>query len=69
MGTVSIGRDLNMLLSIVIPVYNKEEAIPALMALQPVVEGLDCEYDHCSLDIAAGDAVVVIDADLQDRPN
>jgi glycosyltransferase involved in cell wall biosynthesis len=99
-----------MLLSLVVPVYNEEEAIPALMArLRPMMGSLDweCEvvfvndgsedgtalilellsntdprikvltfsrnFGHqvaitAGLDFASGDAVVVIDADLQDPP-
>ena len=35
-----------MLLSIIIPVYNEAESLPALMArLQPIVRGLDCDYE------------------------
>ncbi|MDR3636993.1 MAG: glycosyltransferase family 2 protein [Isosphaeraceae bacterium] len=99
-----------MLLSLVIPVYNEEEALPSLLrALRPVLDGLGCEYEilfvddgsrdgtrllldaeaaadprvkvlgfsrnfghqaaiTAGLDFAAGDAVVVMDADLQDPP-
>lgn len=99
-----------MLLSIVIPVYNETEALPALLpALRAVLSKIDCEYellfvndgssDHtqdalaqasqedprtkvvgfsrnfghqvaltAGLDFASGDAVVVMDADLQDPP-
>ena len=99
-----------MLLSVVIPVYDEEEALPALLAaLRPVLDMLECEYEilfvddgsrdgsrklldavaaadarvkvlgfsrnfghqaaiTAGLDIAAGDAVVVMDADLQDPP-
>ena len=35
-----------MLLSIIIPVYNEAESLPALMArLRPIVGGLDCDYE------------------------
>jgi dolichol-phosphate mannosyltransferase len=35
-----------MLLSIIIPVYNEAESLPALVArLQPIVRGLDCDYE------------------------
>jgi len=99
-----------MLLSIVIPVFNEEEALPHLLAaLQPILKRLDCEHEiifvddgshdgsrrrlaelaeadpaikvlgfsrnfghqlaiTAGLDLAAGDAVVVMDADLQDPP-
>jgi len=99
-----------MLLSIVIPVYNEDESLPALMArLRPLARGFDWNYelifvndgstddtgkileslavlDHrvkvlsfsrnfghqaavtAGLDFAAGDAVAVMDADLQDPP-
>ena len=99
-----------MRLSVVIPIYNEQEALPALLeALRPVLEGLDCEsevvfvddgsrdasrsilarkaagddrikvlgfsrnFGHqaaitAGLDFASGDAVVVMDADLQDPP-
>lgn len=99
-----------MLLSLVIPVYNEEEALPHLLsAVRPVLRSLDCEHEiifvddgsndgsrrllielskedqaikvlgfsrnfghqmaiTAGLDIAAGDAVVVMDADLQDPP-
>lgn len=100
-----------MLLSVVLPVYNEEEALPHLLAaVRPVLESLDCEYElifvndgsrdgsrrllqelanadpaikvlgfsrnfghqmaiTAGLDAAAGDAVVVMDADLQDPPD
>jgi dolichol-phosphate mannosyltransferase len=100
-----------MLLSVVVPVYNEQEALPALLdALRPSLEGLDCDYEivfiddgsgdttrrllaeaaasdprvkvlgfsrnfghqaaiTAGLDVAAGDAVVVMDADLQDPPD
>ncbi|MGP0066437.1 MAG: glycosyltransferase family 2 protein [Isosphaeraceae bacterium] len=99
-----------MLLSLVIPIYNEEEAIPALLAaLRRVLDTMDCEYEivlvddgsrdasrsmlaaeaardgrilvlgfsrnfghqaaiTAGLDLASGDAVVVMDADLQDPP-
>jgi dolichol-phosphate mannosyltransferase len=100
-----------MLLSVVVPVYNEQDALPALQgALRPVLEGLECDYEivfiddgsrdatrrllaeaaaadprlkvlgfsrnfghqaavTAGLDVAAGDAVVVMDADLQDPPD
>jgi glycosyltransferase involved in cell wall biosynthesis len=99
-----------MLLSLVIPVFNEEEALaPLLDALRPVLAGMDCDHevifvddgssdgtrrlleaaaeaDHrvkvlgfsrnfghqaaitAGLDFASGDAVAVMDADLQDPP-
>ncbi len=99
-----------MLLSLVIPVYNEEEALPSLFAaLRSTLEAIDCEleilfiddgsrdktrailaaaaefdprvkvlgfsrnFGHqaaitAGLDFAAGDAVVVMDSDLQDPP-
>jgi len=99
-----------MLLSLVIPVYNEAEALPALLdALGQVLGTIDCQHEilfvndgsrdstatildqaaasdprikvlHFSrnfghqvaitagLDHAAGDAVVIMDADLQDPP-
>jgi dolichol-phosphate mannosyltransferase len=99
-----------MLLSLVIPVFNEEEALPRLLdALRPVLAGMDCDHEMifvddgsrdgtrrlleaaaladdrvkllgfsrnfghqaaitAGLDFAAGDAVVVMDADLQDPP-
>ena len=99
-----------MFLSLVIPVFNEEEAIPALMcSLERVLRKLSCDYevifvndgstdqtarilrrvcseDHriklldfsrnfghqmaitAGMDFANGDAVVVMDADLQDPP-
>jgi polyisoprenyl-phosphate glycosyltransferase len=99
-----------MLLSIVIPVYNEAESLPALISLvRQVLAKMDCQYEFvfvndgseddtlqilrqeaeldarikvlvfsrnfghqlaitAGLDVAAGDAVVVMDADLQDPP-
>ena len=99
-----------MLLSIIIPVYNEEEGLPALMVrLRPLLRNMDCDcelifvndgstdetgrilagwsagdrrvkllsfsrnFGHqvavtAGLDFANGDAVVVMDADLQDPP-
>src|ERR1017187_1054226 len=99
-----------MLLSLVIPVYNEEEVLPALLdTLRAVVAKIDCDHeiifvndgskdatrqilsrtcaedrrvkllDFCrnfghqmaitaGMDFASGDAVVVMDADLQDPP-
>jgi dolichol-phosphate mannosyltransferase len=99
-----------MLLSVVIPIYNEEEALPALLpALRRVLDVLEYDYelvfvddgsrdgsrsflaqeaarDHrikvlgfsrnfghqaaitAGMDFASGDAVVVMDADLQDPP-
>jgi dolichol-phosphate mannosyltransferase len=99
-----------MRLSLVIPIYNEQEALPALLvAMRRVLDGLDCEsevvfvddgsrdesrsilareadgddrikvlgfsrnFGHqaaitAGLDFASGDAVVVMDADLQDPP-
>jgi glycosyltransferase involved in cell wall biosynthesis len=35
-----------MLLSIIIPVYNEAESLPALVArLRPIVRGMDCDYE------------------------
>jgi glycosyltransferase involved in cell wall biosynthesis len=107
----SRDRSGKMLLSLVIPVYNEEEALPFLLpSLAPVLAKIpDCDYEiifvndgsrdkswtmlceaaandprlkliHFSrnfghqpaisagLDFATGDAVVVMDADLQDPP-
>jgi polyisoprenyl-phosphate glycosyltransferase len=99
-----------MRLSVVIPIYNEQEVLPALLeALRRVLDGLACEseivfvddgsrdasrtilaraasgddrikvlgfsrnFGHqaaitAGLDFASGDAVVVMDADLQDPP-
>lgn len=100
-----------MLLSLVIPVYNEEEVLPALFeAIRPVLARIGCDYEFvfvddgsrdatprvlseaaaadprvkvlrfsrnfghqaaitAGLDFASGDAVVVMDADLQDPPD
>ena len=100
-----------MLLSVIIPVFNEEDALPILLqALPRVLAGLDCDYEliliddgsrdgtrrliqsaasedprikllgfsrnfghqaavTAGLDYAAGDAVVVMDADMQDPPD
>ena len=99
-----------MLLSLVIPVYNEQEALPSLLAtLRTVLATVDCDHEMifvddgsrdksrallsqaaaldsrvkvlgfsrnfghqtaitAGLDFADGDAVVVMDADLQDPP-
>jgi glycosyltransferase involved in cell wall biosynthesis len=99
-----------MLLSLVIPVYNEEEALPSLLeSLERVLDAMTCDHEivfvndgsrdasrrllreaatadprvkvlefsrnfghqaaiTAGLDYASGDAVVVMDADLQDPP-
>ncbi len=99
-----------MFLSLVFPVFNEEEVLPALVAkVRPVLAGLGCDYEvifvndgstdrspevlrelceadlrlkmlsfsrnfghqiaiTAGMDFASGDAVVVMDADLQDPP-
>ena len=99
-----------MLLSLVIPVFDEEEALPCLLeALRPVLASMDCDHEivfvddgsrdgtrrlladaarsdprvkvlafsrnfghqaaiTAGLDFASGDAVVVMDSDLQDPP-
>jgi dolichol-phosphate mannosyltransferase len=99
-----------MLLSLVIPVFDEEEALPCLLqAIRPILMSMDCDHEivfiddgsrdgtrrllrdaatadprikvlgfsrnfghqaaiTAGLDFASGDAVVVMDADLQDPP-
>jgi dolichol-phosphate mannosyltransferase len=99
-----------MLLSVVIPIYNEEEALPELLpVLRGVLDAIGCDYEvifvddgsrdasrsilardaagddrikvlgfsrnfghqaaiTAGMDFASGDAVVVMDADLQDPP-
>ncbi len=54
-----------MLLSIIIPVYNEAEGLPALMArLLPVLRGVDCDYELIFVNDGSTDATGRILADL-----